>query len=193
MDCGGWQTSFWPLGRPHGGGCWILPPPTSSPLCALPGQSSKRPPSGTTHTGPSITSGMTGHTDIVFAVAFSPDGRILTSGSGDRTVRLWGMNIDQAIQRICATTTNTSPPRSGSSTCHRTCLIAHPARDFSMPNPSNSPYRRSMAWRQSTATVVGGLLCDGSTPDPSHPSRGQFPQRRALLGVTGCAAGWWPG
>jgi hypothetical protein len=31
----------------------------------------------------------------------------LTSGSDDQTVRLWGMNVDQAIQRICATTTNT--------------------------------------------------------------------------------------
>ena len=25
----------------------------------------------------------------------------------DQTVRFWGMNVDQAIQRICATTTNT--------------------------------------------------------------------------------------
>jgi WD40 repeat protein len=53
---------------------------------------------------------MTGHTDTVFAVMFSPDGHTLATGSGDRTVRLWGMNIDQAIQRICATTTNTLTP-----------------------------------------------------------------------------------
>jgi WD40 repeat protein len=32
-------------------------------------------------------------------------GTTLASGSGDHTVRLWGMNIDQAIQRICALTT----------------------------------------------------------------------------------------
>jgi len=53
---------------------------------------------------------LTGHTSSVVSVVFSPDGHTLATSSNDNTVRLWGMNVDQAIQRICASTTNALTP-----------------------------------------------------------------------------------
>ena len=53
---------------------------------------------------------LTGPTDSVRSVTFSPDGRILAIGSYDGTVRLLNFDVDDAIQRICATTSNTLTP-----------------------------------------------------------------------------------
>src|ERR1700733_14075583 len=41
-----------------------------------------------------------GHTGYVSAVAFSPDGSLLVSASGDRTVRLWNPSTGQEVQKL---------------------------------------------------------------------------------------------
>jgi len=45
----------------------------------------------------------TGGTGTALSVTFSPGGHTLASGSIDGTTRLWNLNVQYAIQRICAT------------------------------------------------------------------------------------------
>jgi WD40 repeat protein len=47
---------------------------------------------------------LTGHTNRVYSVAFSPDGHTLATASTDTTARLWETNIDRVVARICSIT-----------------------------------------------------------------------------------------
>jgi WD40 repeat protein len=53
---------------------------------------------------------LTGPANDVTSVAFSPDGTILAAGTSDGTTQIWDLNVDDAIQRICAATNNTLTP-----------------------------------------------------------------------------------
>ncbi|TDC78905.1 hypothetical protein E1283_03895 [Streptomyces hainanensis] len=53
---------------------------------------------------------LTGHTDVIDSVAFTPDGGTLVTASRDGTVRLWALDPDRAAERICAATRGVLTP-----------------------------------------------------------------------------------
>ena len=54
---------------------------------------------------------LTGHTNAICALAFSPDGRILASGSTDQTVKLWSTATGELRETIGPADTSTPRPR----------------------------------------------------------------------------------
>jgi WD40 repeat protein len=55
------------------------------------------------------TATLTGHTDLVRAVVFTPDGTSLASGGKDRLIITWTLDATRAASAVCCLRTITSP------------------------------------------------------------------------------------
>src|SRR5438105_2207576 len=63
-------------------------------------QQSQKPAQGSIPPGFTLRHTLRGHSDLIFRIAWSPDGRVLASGSKDATIRLWDGQTGQPLKAL---------------------------------------------------------------------------------------------
>ena len=105
-----------------------------------------------------------GHSDSVYAIAFTPDGQTLASGGADRTIKIWDLNTGQ---EICTLTEHTDAVVS---------LIASPDGKTLLSGSADNTIK---IWNLSTSQVIHTLtghtysvLCLAISPDGTRLASG---------------------
>ncbi|MEA5499520.1 serine/threonine-protein kinase [Limnoraphis robusta Tam1] len=89
-------------------------PVKTSPISALKNKSPVSPRPKPVQTSPiywqnpTLITTLTGHSNVVWSVAFSPDGRTLASGSCDTTIKLWDVQTQREIATLTGHSDNVS-------------------------------------------------------------------------------------
>ena len=135
---------------------------------------------------------LTGHTDAVHSVAYSPDGHILATGSYDHSVILWDMQDPARPQRIGKPLTgHTDTVESVGSHPTGTPWLPAVPRDSDLVGCAGS-CPAATDWttldRPNRRRAIGGVR-----PERAHPSHGQLRQDGDLVGCArpGTTAANW--
>ena len=114
-------------------------------------------PSGQAPTDSSQT--LMGHTDWVYAIALSPDGQTLASGSEDTTLRLWDLNTGNLIRTISTPSTVRTLDFSPDG---KTLASGNWDGTVKLWNPQNGALLRTLSGHQDRVVAIA-ISPDGST------------------------------